>query len=373
MLTADPETPFQHFLRLYRNCISDSPEETAQSLELIRRGFRFLASTSAGKVIQHIYFGIDLCIELGGHLYLIKDGAEYAGFAIRGDGLSLMSKNRLRHSYPQDEVVTALASLSTHATAVKEIYEAVVEVGRLDGGMDTITLDECQQNPRKLRELIQSRAAKELSMTRELIASKVSELRYRQTYWDITPKNILRFLQMMSQNASMMSEPMYLHIDVLTNKSSEILEYLSVFGAQAPSFYYGNSIKQIANTGTDDPNLRLVNGKRAVPHLPFVRKGLIAAAGDWATVRRTHAVKFQGPKKAGPNAGFSDTKNRDGIMASPEFDDFYPLLRLWSYSMSNDSQGGSSGKGKKRASAEVDDAMEGGSSSKKQKPVFNFL
>lgn len=370
MLTADPDTPFQQFLKLYHHCISTDAEEMASSMELLRRGFRFLASTAAGKVVQHIYFGMQLCIEMGGFMYLIKDGAEYTGFAIEGKGLSLLAKNKVRNSYDEDDILSALSLLSTHGTAVKRIFDAVIAISRFDGNMEEITVDECKKNPRLLRALIQARGAKDIEEIREILNEYIGQLRYQQTYWDTTPKNILRFLQAMSQNVSMKDEPMYVHIDVLTNRSSEILEYLSVFGAQAPSFYYGNTVKQLMNTGEEDPNLRLIDGKRAVPHLPYVKKGLIQSAMDWATIRRSHAIKFQGPKKQGQNAGYSDSRSRDGVIANPEFEDFYPLLRLWSYSRSND--GGGKSKGKKRAT-DGDDDMEEGSSKKKPKVAYSFL
>jgi len=371
MLTADPETPFRHFLNLYHHCLAATPEETAGSIEILRRGFRFLSSTSAGRVIQHIYFGIQLCIEMGGRMLLASDGSEYAGFVIEGEGLELLQKNRVRASFPTDDIETALESLSTHTSAVKAIYNAVVEVARMDGAEEKITIEECRVKPRALRSLIQARKAIDINDLRSILDEHVGSLRYRQVYWEITAKNIVRFLQCMVQRVDIYEEPMYLHIDVLTNRSSNILEYLSVFGAQAPSFFYGNTIKQIANTGVEDPNLKLVNNKRAVPHIPFTKKGLVAAAGDWATVRRTHSFKFAGPKKIGPNTGFSETKQRDGVITQPEFDEFYPLLRIWSFSGNNEVPVAGSSKGKKRQNDEDQDMEEG--SSKKAKVSYSFV
>lgn len=372
MLTADPDTPFQHFLKLYRYCLADTPEEAAGSMELLRRGFRFLSSTYAGRVIQHIYFGINLCIEMGGQMCLISDGSDYAGFAVEGEGLQLLEKNRVRNSYPKDDVERALEQLSTHTVAVQKIYQAVVEIARMDGAEEKITSDDCMINPRVLRALIQARRAIDINELRAILNEHVGKLRYKQVYWEINPKNIVRFMRCVIQRAEIMEEPMYLHIDVLTNRSSNILEYLSVFGAQAPSFYYGNTFKQIANSGSDDPNLKLVNNKRALPHIPYTKKGLIAAAGDWATVRRTHALKFQGPKKIGPNTGFSDTRQRDGIMSGPEFDEFYPLLRIWSYAGTNEAPVAGSSKAKKRSQDDGDDEMEG-SAPKKSKVSYSFV
>lgn len=193
-------------------------------------------------------------------------------------------------------------------------------------------------------------------------------MRYQQTYWTINPENILMFLRYMLQRVDMMDEPMYLHTDVLMGRSSNILEYLSVFGGQAPSFYFGNVVKQIRNVNDVDPNLANVNNKRALPHIPFAIKGLIASALDWATVRRSKAFKFAGPKKNGQGAPFSDAKARDGIITSPQFDAFYSSLRMWVYS-------GDSGtivqKGKRKAGEDMETDEAG--SSKKPKTSFTFM
>lgn len=373
MITADADTPFQHFLKIYHHCIAANAEEASQSLELLRRGFRFLASTAAGKVVQHIYFGIQLCIELGGIMHLIKDGSEYAGFAIEGDNLSLLSKNRIRTSYSADDVETALELLSSHQSAVKLIYEAVVAIGRIDGADEEfVTQEECTQNPRKLRKLIQDRPAVSINELREVLNENIGKLRYSQAYWEITSSNILRFFQLMSQRSEIMQEPMYVHIDVFTNRSSSILEYLSVFGAQAPSIYFGNTVKQVKAVDEEDPNLRILQGKKVLPHIAFVKKGLIAAGADWATVQRQKAFKFAGPRQgAGPNPAFSDAKARDGIISTPDLDTFYPLLRLWCFSAQANNSGKKDTKGKKRAIDE-DTGMAEAGSSKKSKVTYSF-
>lgn len=177
MLTADPDSPFQHFLSLFSHCISNNAEEAAGSLEVIRRGFRFLASSHAGRVIQHIYFGIKLCIEMGGKLSLISDGAVYAGFSIEGKSLVLLEKNRIRNSFAKEDVERALEQLSQHDGAVKAIYTAVLALGRSDGAEENITLDECKRFPRKLRQLIQARRAVEIEDIREVLNEHVGGLR----------------------------------------------------------------------------------------------------------------------------------------------------------------------------------------------------
>lgn len=373
MLVADPDTPFQHFLTLYHHCFADDPEEAGGSTEILRRGFRFLASTNAGRVIQHIYFGMKLCIEGGGLLHIIKDGSDYAGFAIEGEGLSYLVKNRIKHSYPPEDIKSALEKLSSHSAAVRSIYDILIAIGRMDGGEEGRTYDECVQNPRVIREMILARSAKEMQDIREILADHLSKLKYKQVYWDMESPDLLRFIQKLVHSANMINEPMYVHIDVMMNRSSNLLEYLSAFGAQAPSLYFGDTVKQIAATGKDDPNLRIINGKKGLPHIPYVKKGLIAAAQDWATVHRSHAIKFQAGRGKGPNVPMSDKKSRSGLVVAPEIDDFYSLLRLWSFSETNDEGGSSKKSGGKKRRVDDDDEMPEASSSKKPKMSYTFL
>lgn len=58
MLESDAEATFNIFIRYFNACFSDSDEEFAQAVVLYRRGFRYLASTHAGRILQHIFFGM---------------------------------------------------------------------------------------------------------------------------------------------------------------------------------------------------------------------------------------------------------------------------------------------------------------------------
>lgn len=369
MLDGDPDTPFNIFFRLFRFTIVDNEEALAEHVIVLRRGFRYLASTIPGRIIQHIYFGMNLTIELGGRLTLIRNGGEYAGFVVEGENLKVLYKNRVRTSLGAEEMGIQLASLNTHSKAAGKIHEYLVEISRIDGEMETITVQDIIQNPRKLREMVQARPGGDIESIREVLGDNVADLKYDQTYWEISSKNITRFLMALSQNQDIEDEPMYLHMDVLTNRSSKVLSYLSVFGHQAPSIFHGNTTKRILAVGEDDPNLAVVSGKRAVPYIPFVKKGLIAAGADWVAARRAKAFKYVGPKKTGAGGGFSSARDRHGVITNPDFDAFYVAMRMWMYT---EEERPAQPRGKKRAQGDDDDeAME--TEQPKKKAIFRFM
>lgn len=302
-------------------------------------------------MIQHIYFGVDLAIKMGAGLHIIRDGSQYAGFLLEGDELQVIVKNRTVRSLEPHDLQSELQKLNSHAEAVRKIYELLIELPRFDGDDEEISQEGIRSNPRMLRKMIQSRAPEVITTVKEKLNELIEDLKYTQTYWPINQETITRFLGAMSRLETTIDLPMYIHSEVLCGRSSNILEYLSVFGGQAPSIFHGNSVKQIARPESVDPNLELIGGRRAVPHIPFIKKGLVAASADWAAVWRNKAFRYtavNAKSKGQGVAGFSSNKGRDGVIANPSFEGFYALLRQWIYS-NNSRTVGSSARGKRRA------------------------
>lgn len=156
---------------------------------------------------------------------------------------------------------------------------------------------------------------------------------------------------------------------------SEIIHYLSVFGSQAPSIYHGSSSLPITNPGApEDPNLVLnEKGQRAVPHVPYVIKGLLAAVADWSTAYRQHAFRYTPSKNTAVGKAFSSGKkaHRDGIVGDPQFMAFYQGLQEW---MFRDGNRGEKKKNKKRKSdGDVEPGEDEDMTAPKKKTRFTFL
>lgn len=329
-----------------------------------------MANSHAGRMIQHIYFGIELAISMGCRQILIKDGAEYVGFILAGSGKSLVHKNRVLHSLTAEDLNSELRSLNEHSEAVRRMYELVVGIARWKDGQDP-DLEEVMHNPRKLREMMHSREEEPVSNIKREFLGLLENTKWRQTYWEVTADNLLRFLNAMSRSEDITEEPMYPHGEVFFNRVNNILEYLSVFGYQGPSIYHGRSNKSIARPEDNDPNLEMVGTKRAVPHIPFVKKGIVAAGMDWACVAKNKSFRYTPAKGKGPVAGFTDAKSRDGLVGNPQFEAFYASLRVWVHSKVKKDKL-TKDKGKRRTN-EDDEEMEENGSPPKKKRAISFL
>jgi hypothetical protein len=283
---------------------------------------------------------------------------------LKGDDIVVANKNRILKALEPEELQKQLRLLNTHTEAVEKIHSMVFELEKLRD-IDDPTVETCSRNPRALRQMIQNRPSLVIEPKKEKIIELIQKLSYSQTFWEVKADNILKFLLALDRHDDISEEPMYIHGDVFFARASNILEYISVFGSQGPSIYQGTAVKQIMRPELDDPNLHVVEKKRAVPHIPFKKVGIIQAAADWASVAKNHAFRYIPAKGKGQVSGFSDNKKRDGVIANPLFENFYSALRHWSYSghVENPSQG----KGKRKADdMDIDAAGRGEGSSKKR-------
>jgi hypothetical protein len=257
-----------------------------------------------------------MAIYTGAKIVLLKDGVNYAGFVLEGT-LSILEKNMTRNSLGEEDFKKEISALNSHHASVEKIHEILLAIGRLDGKDEETTVDEIALHPRKLRRMIIERKDKDIEEKRKILDEHIEKLSYRQDYWEINSESLIKFLTAMTQRKNMDDEPLYVHIDTLLNRSSEVIPYIAVFGPQAPSIWYGSQIKAICPIDKPDPNLEKIDNKRAIPHIPYATKGVIAAAQDWSAVYRNKAFKFVPATGKGPVKGFSASKGRTGFIADP--------------------------------------------------------
>jgi hypothetical protein len=369
MIEPDVEFAFQVFISLYALCLESEEDKTAEAIAVHRRGFRYLANSHAGRIIQHVYLGVKLAIDSGAMLVLVKDGSEYAGFMLKGENFRVSVQNRVYQALSSKDLSTELATLDTHNQALRDLWEVLIAMSRIGGAEEERTFEEFAKNPRVMREMIQARDPEVILAKRAVITELIADIKFRQEFWEVTKANVCRFLTAMVYKYPLIDEPMYLHIDVLCNRSSDILAYLSVFGVQAPSVYHGSKTLGIGRPGEEDPNLKVEDGKRKVPHIPFVVKGLTSAALDWASVYKQKAFRFTPAETKFGGRGFSSAKKRDGYVDNPDFERFYDELRKWVYTGVDAPV--KVGKKRKSAGGEGDsDMAEGAGNKKKTRFVF---
>lgn len=370
MLEPDMEFAYSIFIQLFRKCLEDSEDGAMEAISVHRRGFRYLSSTRPGRIIQHIYLGIKLAMESGGEIVIVRDGGEYSGFLLMGAGLKIAIQNRVFSSLEGADLQKELSALNFHYAACEKIYSLLEAVDREDEEDECITLEQVQMSPRYIRRMIQSRSASEIEEIREELSKTISKLSYEQRYWDINSENLVRFARALRFQTPMDDEPLYVHVETLLNRNSEVLPYLAVFGAQSPSIYHGTHSLRFAPPLDNDPNLVETAGKRKVPHIPFYTRSTVTAAADWSTAHRNKSFRYIPADKTANGKGFSSAKKRDGFVGGTEFVEFYSSIREWMYRGYVQGQQ-SSDKGKRKAGDSGVD--ESGSSAKTKKTKFTFL
>lgn len=330
MMRGDSGYVYDKFMHMFSRCVSSDQEAANAIYPLIRRGHRSLADTQAGIELQHMYFGIELCSN-GGVVKYLYDESQYVGFVFcpYGDA-KLLVKNVIIEPLDSDKLVSQVHNLVSHFAAIQSIGNVLRSLTNVAGNRVDFEDERARHNPRYIRNIIMTIASSIIAeqTVQDALIVAIKDLRFTQTFWDIkSPARVLDFINALSSSAVWSDEPMYVSLNTLTARNS-IVNYLCAFGPTAPSIFHGDTMKQIAEPSQDDPNLRVVGDKRVVPYIPFYVKGLMAAAGDWASVSNTRAFKYFAPKKN--TAGiFSDRKKDDGIISSPLFDTFYASLRLY--------------------------------------------
>jgi hypothetical protein len=206
MLDTDPDTAFSIFQNYFSLCVSDREENIADSLITLRRGFRYLSSTAPGRVIQHVYFVMDMAIKMGCEIRLLRDGSEYAGAVILGKGIILYKKTVLKQ-LDADDFARQIRLMAKHHEAIQKIWETLFGIKRIDEKDEDMTLIDLQKNPRNIRKMVQDRRSEDIEEHRKVLCEQFANLRYAQEYWDITSKTIVSFFTKMSQKTDVTGEP----------------------------------------------------------------------------------------------------------------------------------------------------------------------
>lgn len=363
MMEGDPEYAFNVFIDLFQAALGTTPQMIAERASYIRKGCRFLSNTQIGRQLQHVYFGMELSRKSGGLLEFFKEGVQYKGFVIV-DGGAILDKGVLREPKAPNDLTADIRSAATHRAAVKEIVTQLGLLTDMAGNEVEVDVDRAVTSPRYLRNQIMKVNASSIEGIKDELKKHIALLRYSQVFWEITQENVVNFLRAMSSSASWNDEPLYVTLETMTSRNN-IVNYLSVFGFQAPSIYDGNESRTIAAPSVDDPNLAEVAGKRVLQYIPVYSKGLMNAAADWASVANNRSLKFHGAKKK--QAGkFADRSKDTLVISGAFFPTFYENLRSWVH----ESTGGKAktqDKGKRRQDA-MD--VDGGGPSKKPKVVL---
>jgi hypothetical protein len=230
----------------------------------------------------------------------------------------------------KEECIELIKGLNQHEEALIEIGSILTKIP-VNGMSIDFDMERAKKSPRYVFGEIRRRGVESIegddAKVKKLLQKEIKRLRYEQEFWIINQENITRFITCIATNADLKDAPMLCEDSVLLNRSS-IVEYLSVFGFNAPSIFNGDQTMKIPMPGTEDINLVEKDGKRRMPFIPYIIKGLNQASSDWGAVRSSGGFKYFAAKKGGAGK-FDDVKKRSGVVDKKHLDEAYPLLKAW--------------------------------------------
>jgi hypothetical protein len=318
------------FFRYFSRCIADTHQGMAALIPSLRKGFRSLASTRAGRELQHIFFGIQGACETGGALRILVDKRQYHGFVLYTNKGKVLQNSILHGPTSRTVLQGEIQSLDSHSKSLKRLTELVAMVScKVGGKIEMWDEEKAGKSSRYLANELQRRAFKGTDHEEE-VNKKVESLRYGDKYWEINEENVIKILDCMLTGRVDEDEPFYLG-GGMWNSDSISVRILSVFGEQAPtmSIRTGDKVISIGRPGDEDPNI--VGGKdRKLPYLPYYTRGLLDAAAMWDGIPRQHSVRTAGAKKKAAGKLFNRAQD-SGCVSGVKFVGFYEKLRTFAY------------------------------------------
>jgi hypothetical protein len=339
------------FFRYFSRCIVDKPEELEGLAPILRRGFVDMFTSNAGKVLQHIFFGIQSAVETGSLFRIIVDRGTYRGFVLLGKNIRVLVNGAVEVPREYGIIKGEVEALDTHRFAVERIVETLAGLEMKTSGsssLDGLDAELMSTNSRYMAKQIYRRKVAGESVEEEVLKDAILKLRYGDTYWIPNSANTLQIMRciMMGQIAD--NEPFYLGGGTVFSDNS-IVRILSVFGPTAPTLSVRTGTKNIAICPPEatDPNLQVIGKTTKLPYLPIYSRNLNDAADMWDALRRTKVLKVMAAKAK--SAGkFVDRTADIGHVSGKEFHDLYALLRTWCHA-----SGGSSKRTKEMTAEEI--------------------
>jgi hypothetical protein len=358
MLLPDGDYAAGVFLRYFINSIGDSKEAVFALAPIIRKGFKSLKASKAGREIQHIMFGIQSSIDVGAPIRIIVDKRVYRGFVLLGDGFGVTQRGQTITPTVRGILGEEISQLDSHGKAIARLTVIVASLGmKIGGRLMMWDEDRAKRSSRYLANELHKRSTKGTEYEEE-INNLVASLRFGDVYWTIDEGNTIKIFDCIIAGSIDEDQPFYLG-GGMWNSDDSFARILSVFGDRAPTFSIrtGGKTMSIARPGETDPNLE--GTPRKLPYLPIYKTGLLDAAKMWESIARTHSFRYVPSKAKGPGKLF-DRKADVGHIAGEKFVIVYEKLRAFAYANRS---------GKRGIEVEVDEAIKSGERAAKKKAI----
>lgn len=275
----------------FLQCLGTDREEICSAFNEFKGGCGTWASSETGRVLQHVFAGVQMALESQTRLYLINDRT-YTGFTLHGWYFHVSIYNRVYVPLETEKLTAEIRKADEHANAIVEIMRILKDL--------TIDKKTCPvayrtlpkhlsdlKGPRHLHELICFR--NRTDEDNEKIDQLVAATSFTQTFRPFTVDNIIRTIEWIVNDEEIpIDEPMFIG-GGLARRVERSLEAFSVFGELGPSFIVpgGKGVKIPPSVAED---VQLVAKGKAPPPLNVMvlsKKPLISCMNDWDTLSRT--------------------------------------------------------------------------------------
>lgn len=316
----DTDTNFvSSVIRTYfLECLGDTRDTVLSGFKDVKGAMGTIAQTQTGKVLQHIFCGVQLAIQAQARLYLLISDGRYMGFTLHGWYFTVSIDSYKRVPVSHEELVTAVKLVDEHNVAVAQILSKLSKM-KTGGRLPTKKyLDERKpivaKNPRELAELLRQFDLSDIE-DREEIEKLANKLSFPQRFWEFSPEKILAAVDLLlAKSFPAVDLPLYVRGGTLTT-TDPALSIFGLFGESGFSFRTpgGVAIKVPKDQGEDTlyKPYRGKNNKEIKPNPTLVvsKRSLGLCVEDWHAFTADHrfhnkntrdqafrSVAFGGPK-----------------------------------------------------------------------------
>lgn len=309
----------------FMQTLGNDREEMCSAFQEFKGGCGTWASSEIGRVMQHIFAGVQMALESQTRIYLLLDKEKYHGFTLHGWYFHVSIYDRVYVPLGPEELAIEVRKSDEHACALAGIIRL----------LKTLKLDKsCPRDfktlPTKFADVKGARHLHELITWRirtdeqnEEIDKLVSEVAFTQRFRPFTPDNIILALEWVTGAETIpVDEPMYLGGGI-ARRTERCLEAFSVFGELGPSFIVpgGRGIKIPASVELDTQLDVKGKGPPPLDVMVLSKKPLIACMNDWETLVRSGV--------------YLNRKERSTAFKSIRITDKAEIRKIWHFLIEN--------------------------------------
>jgi len=330
------KTTFCHvFPKLFFHSLAADVDRAQKLWRRLRAGYRSMAYTSTGKIISHLYYGMNLAIEAQASFTPVIEGNRYCGFILEASNLVVAMHDQKIEGGTESQLIEALGSLNQHEGSLQKILEMIREP-LLGNGKPVYdyTLDDLSTS-RKLRNMLYRLdfSLFGATFTKDL-SDRIDRLQFSEAFSPPKARDIEIFLQfVLTDNVRLLEDyPAYLRSGMFA-KQSRVAMGLSIFGGRVPTISYGSD-KDGARSfsllhGDDDPNLKKDDkNKRALPYLPFSSVGVVQGLSQWEIMFKAGVFRVPQPRKGKAESFTNNTLVNLKITDDKHFTEVYRVMKL---------------------------------------------